>query len=54
MAEKHAIAAMFRESRADAAVLLVTFALTLVYSLTSGISVGFVMSILLRRFRPTR
>jgi sulfate permease, SulP family len=54
MAEKHAIAAMFRESRADAAVLLVTFALTLVYSLTSGISVGFVLSILLRRFRPTR
>jgi SulP family sulfate permease len=41
MAEKHEFATLVRASRADAAVLLVTFALVVFKDLTAGIVVGF-------------
>ena len=47
MAERHAFAALVRASRADAAVVLVTFGLTLFRDLTEGIVAGFCLSALL-------
>lgn len=43
MVEKHAVAALLRASRGDAAVLAVTFLLTVFRSLTEGIVVGFAL-----------
>jgi SulP family sulfate permease len=47
MAERHAFAALVRASRADAIVVLATFGVTLVWSLTEGIITGFCLAALL-------
>lgn len=47
MAEKHEFAALLRSSRADAAVLLTTFVVTIFFDLTWAILVGFSLSALL-------
>ncbi|HWK52903.1 MAG TPA: SulP family inorganic anion transporter [Hyphomicrobiales bacterium] len=47
MAEKHAFATLLRASRADAAVLLLTFVLVIFRDLSTGILVGFSLSVLL-------
>jgi SulP family sulfate permease len=47
MAEKHAIGTLLRGGRGEAAVLLVTFGLTLLQDLMTGIVVGFSISALL-------
>jgi SulP family sulfate permease len=47
MAERHAFAALVRASRGDAAVVLVTFGLTLFQGLTEGIIAGFCLAALL-------
>ena len=44
MAEKHEFAALVRGSRADAAIVLVTFLLVVFRDLTEGIVVGFAMA----------
>jgi SulP family sulfate permease len=44
MAELHAFAALLRAPRSDAAVLLTTFALTVVFDLTVAVEVGLVMA----------
>lgn len=47
MAERHEIAALLRKSRAEAAVMLITFLLVLLVDLITGIVAGFALSALL-------
>jgi SulP family sulfate permease len=47
MAERHAIATLFRTSLGDTVVLLATFGLTIFRSLAEGIVVGFTLGVLL-------
>jgi SulP family sulfate permease len=54
MVEKPAVAALFRSSRGDALVLLVTFALVVFRDLTTGIVVGFALGALLFINRMSR
>jgi SulP family sulfate permease len=53
MVEKPAIAALLRNSRSEALVLLVTFTLTLLRDLMAGIVAGMLLALLLRRW-PSR
>jgi SulP family sulfate permease len=55
MAERHAIATLFRTSLGDTVVLLATFGLTIFRSLAEGIVVGFTLGVLLfiRRMSQT-
>lgn len=54
MAEKHAVGILLRTSRADAAVLTVTFLLTIFRDLSTGIVVGFSLAALLFLHRMAR
>jgi SulP family sulfate permease len=53
MAERHAVRTLLRASRGDAAVLLVTFFLTIFQDLMIGIASGFILSTLLFLHRMT-
>ncbi|WEX09887.1 SulP family inorganic anion transporter [Chelativorans sp. AA-79] len=54
MAEKHQFASLFRSSRGDALVLLVTFLLVVFRDLTEGILVGFALGALLFLHRMSK
>ncbi len=52
MIERPAIAHMLRHARAEALVLFVTLAVTLLHDLMWGIIAGTVLALVLRRLRP--